>query len=139
MSDYTISISNALYEKAERLAQQTSQQVDEVIRNKLATAFDQPLLDLSLDEQAELQALTYLSDDTLWTIAREQMQSQLQQRMSELMDKNSRGTITETEYTELSGLVERGQRLMTRKAQAMKLLMQHGHTVNLEQLAPTDE
>ena len=56
-------------------------------------ASDQPLLDIPSDERAELHALTYLSDDTLWTIAREQMPAALQDEMSQLMDKNSEGTI----------------------------------------------
>ena len=65
MSDYTISIPDALYEKARRLAEQSAQPVDEIIRERLTEAFDQPLLDLPVDERAELQAMAYLSDDTL--------------------------------------------------------------------------
>ena len=110
MSDYTISIPDALYEKARRLAEQSAQPVDEVIRERLMEAFDQPLLDLPVDERAELQAMAYLSDDTLWTIAREQMQPAKQERLSLLMDNNSAGTITSDEFSELSVLVESGQR-----------------------------
>jgi hypothetical protein len=70
MSDNPISISDTLYEKAHRVAEQTAQQVDDVIRERLADAFDVPLAELPVDELAELRALAYLSDDTLWTIAR---------------------------------------------------------------------
>jgi hypothetical protein len=86
---------------------------------------------LPADELAELQAMVYLSDDTLWTIAREQMQPDLQKRMSTLMNKNSEGTITGEEHNELSSLVERGERLMLRKAEAMKLLLERGYSVTL--------
>jgi hypothetical protein len=58
-----------------------------------------------------------LSDDTLWTIAHEQMQKTLQERMSVLMTRNTRGTITDAENAELTELVERGNRLTLRKAQ----------------------
>ena len=73
-------------------------------------SFDQQLLDLPVDERAELQAMAYLSDDTLWTIAREQMQPGKQDRISLLMGKNSLGTISDGEFAELSVLVEGGQR-----------------------------
>jgi hypothetical protein len=59
--------------------------------------------------------------------------------MSQLMEKNSQGTITEDEFRDLSALVERGQRLTLRKAQAMKLLVDRGYAVSLDTLKPTDE
>jgi hypothetical protein len=139
MSEYTISIPNALYEKAQRLAKQTSQSVDDIICTRLEGALDQPALDLPSDERAELQAMSYLSTDALWTIAREQMQPDLQHSMSQLMEKNSKGTITEDEFRDLSELVERGQRLTLRKSRAMKLLLDRGYSVSLDTLKPTDE
>ena len=139
MSKYTIAIPHSLYEKAQRLAQQTSQSVDEIICTRLEGALDQPMLDLPSDERAELQAMSYLSIDALWTIAREQMPPDLQHAMSQLMGKNSQGTITEDELRDLSALVERGQRLTLRKAQAMKLLVDRGYAISLDALKPTDE
>ena len=139
MSKYTIAIPHLLYEKAQRLAQQTSQSVDEIICTRLEGALDQPMLDLPSDERAELQAMSYLSTDALWTIAREQMPPDVQQAMSQLMEKNSQGTITEDEFRDLSALVERGQRLTLRKAQAMKLLLDRGYAVSLDALKPTNE
>jgi hypothetical protein len=84
MSDYTVSIPDSLYQKAQQVAQQKSLSVDDVIRTRLEGAFDQPLFDLPDDEKEELKAMAYLSDDTLWTIAREQMQPALEKRISEL-------------------------------------------------------
>jgi hypothetical protein len=139
MSEYTISIPNSLYEKAQRLAKQTSQSVDDLICTRLEGALDQPLLDLPSDERAELHAMSYLSTDALWTIAREQMPPDLQHAMSQLMEKNSQGTITAEEFRDLSALVERGQRLTLRKSQAMKLLLDRGYAVSLAALKPIDE
>ena len=45
------------------------------------------------------------------------------------MTRNTRGTITDTEYAELTELVERGNKLTLRKAQAMKYLTERGHVV----------
>ena len=138
MSKYTISIPHSLYEKAQRLAKHTSQSVDDLICMRLEGALDQPLLELPSDERAELHAMSYLSTDALWTIAREQMLPDLQQSMGQLMEKNSQGTITAEEFRDLSALMERGQRLTLRKAQAMKLLLERGYAVSFEALKPTD-
>ncbi len=134
MSDYMISIPDELYEKARRVAEQTSRQVEEVIRTRLEDALDSPVYDLPDDETAELKAMACLSDDALFGMMREQMQRTKQERMSGLIDKNSDGAISEAEYQELTALVEDGQRLMLRKAQAMRYLMDRGHKVTLENL-----
>lgn len=139
MSDYTFTIPETLYDKARRVAEQTARPVDEVIRSGLEQSLTETLLDLPDDERAELRALVYLSDDTLWTIAREQMTSVKQTRMQALMDKNTFGTITDAEHEELTGLVEVGERLMLRKSEAMKLLTERGYSVTLDALKPVDE
>src|SRR4029434_9110331 len=136
MSKYTIAIPHLLYEKAQRLAQQASQSVDEIICTRLEGALDQPMFDLPNGERTELQAMSYLSTDALWTIAREQMPPGLQHAMSQLMEKNSQGTITEDELRDLSALVERGQRLTLRKAQAMKLFVDSGYAISLDAVTP---
>ena len=139
MSDYTISIPDSLYQKAQEVAKQKSLSVDEVIRARLEGAFVEPIIDIPLDEQAELKAMAYLSDDTLWTIAREQMPRAVQERMSALMTKNTQGTLTDVEYHELSELVERGNRLTLRKAEAMKYLTEHGYRITPDDLTSEHE
>jgi hypothetical protein len=139
MSDYTVSIPETLYNKARQVAEQTARPVDEVILDRLEQSLDETPLDLPDDEQNELRALAHLSDDALWNMAREQMTSAKQERMQALMDKNSSGSITDDEYSELAQLVEGGQRLTLRKAEAMRLLLDRGYTVTLDALNPTDE
>ncbi len=136
MSDYTISIPDRLYERARRVAEQTSRNVDDVLRTWLEAISVEPSFDLPPDEHDELKAMAHLSDETLWTIAREQMPKAIQEQMSILMTKNNLGTITDTEYAELVELVERGNRLMLRKAHAMKYLTQRGHSITLDDLTP---
>lgn len=138
MSDYMVAIPERLYDKARQVAEQNDQPIEEVIVARLEQGLDVKL-ELPADERAELQALAYLSDDTLWTIAREQMAHARQERMQALMDKNSQGTIAPDEYDELGLLVESGQRLTLRKAQAMKLLMARGYSITLDDLKPADE
>jgi hypothetical protein len=134
MADYLLSIPETLYAKAREVAAQTARPVDEVLRARLEASFTENALDLSDDEQKELQALVYLADDTLWTIAREQMPLPKQSHMQLLMTKNSDGSITEAEYLDLAQLVDQGQRLMLRKAAAMKLLLDRGYQITLDNL-----
>ena len=128
MSDYVLTVPEEVYARARQIAEETSQLVDEVMIQYLRT-LSTPLPALPPDEEAELDALKNLSDDALWTIAREQMPDDLQIRMQDLMDKNSVVTITSEEYIELEGLVERGQQLMVRKSEAAAILTQRGYKV----------
>lgn len=95
--------------------------------------------DLAPDEQRELEALTHLSDDALWTIAREHMPEDRQTCLQALMEANSQGTLEEAQRSALEALVVQGQRLSIRKAQAAALLTERGYPVTLEALAVAHE
>lgn len=139
MSDYTISIPDSLYQKAKEVAKQKSLSVDEVIRVGLEGVFVESMLDIPLNEQAELKAMTYLSDNALFSMMREQMPQIKQAQMSVLMDKNNQGTISDEEHAELVTLVEDGQRLTLRKAAAMNILMDRGYKLTLDDMKPIDD
>ena len=128
---YKLQIPNAVYDWAERVARQSSQSVDEILMTYIRLVTEAVPV-LPINEEAELAALHYLSDDALWTIAYEQMSDTQQKRLHILMDKNSAGTIDHTEYAELSTLVVRGQQLTLRKSEAMALLTERGYTVSLK-------
>lgn len=139
MSDYTISIPDSLYQKAMEVARQKSMPVDDVIRAGLEGAFVDSMLDIPLNEQAELKAMMYLSDDALFSMMREQMQTAKQVRMEVLMAKNNQGSLDGDEHTELTALVEDGQRLILRKATAMNILMDRGYQLTLDAMKSQDE
>lgn len=134
---YTLPIPDDVYQRARQIAEETSQPIDRVMIDYLRT-LSAPLPVLAPDEEAELDAMKHLSDDALWTIAREQMASSLQEQMQRLMDGNSRGTLTPEERNTLENLVERGQRLMLRKSEAAALLTQRGYHVTPEDMARRD-
>jgi hypothetical protein len=113
--------------RARQIAETVAQPVEQLLLNHLKT-LAAPLPILPPDTQAELDALQRLSDDALWTMAREQMPEDVQARAHALMDKNSRRVMTDEEHTELERLVERGDRLMLRKAEAAALLRKRGYT-----------
>jgi hypothetical protein len=103
--------------RARQIASAIAQPVEQLLLDHLKT-LAAPLPVLPPETQAELDALHHLSDDALWTIASAQMPEDVQARAHALLDKNSRGAITDDEHAELEQLVERGDRLMLRKAEA---------------------
>ena len=141
MSDYpiTLTIPSHIYDRARQAAEATDQPIERVLLQQLEDALSPPLPELAPDEQAELDALVHLSDDALWTIAREQMPEDRQIRLQSLMDRNSIGALTESEQEELNQLVEQSQRLMVRKAGAAALLTRRGHPVTPQTLSPEHE
>jgi len=98
----------------------------------------EPLPALPGDVQAELDALQRLSDDTLWTITRDQLPDTVQNRAHHLMTKNNQDVLTASEQQELDNLVNRADRLMLRKAEAATILRQRGHTVTQKDFKPED-
>lgn len=135
MSDYTLHVPEEIYRRAEKIAGETAQPVERVLLDQL-WRLDTRLPGLLASDDAELEALKVLSDDTLWTIAREQMPGDVQARAHDLMDKNSRGSISDDEQLELASLVERADRLMLRKAEAAFILRTRGHTFMAQDFKP---
>lgn len=90
---------------------------------------------LSPEEEGELEALRHLSDDALWTLARERLGVQQEERLQWLMDKNTSSVLKTEERAELEYLVERGERLLLRKSQAAALLAQRGIKIEPQALA----
>jgi len=122
----TLQVPEEISVRARQIAERMAQPVEQVLLNHLKT-LSAPLPVLPPDAQAELEALRQLSDDALWTIARAQMPEEVQARAHALLEQNSLGVITDEEHTELEKLVERGDRLMLRKAEAAAILRARGY------------
>lgn len=136
MADFEIRLTmpQHLYDRARRLAEERDMPLEEALLSHLEQTLVE-LPSLPPDEQAELDALERLSDDALWTIAREQMAEPRQQRMQVLMGRNNLGTISPDERAELEALVEQGERLMLRKAKALALLTGRGYSIQPQDLS----
>lgn len=131
MSQYILTVPDDVVYRARQLAEQSQRPVDRILIEHLRT-LPVVLPTLPEDEEAELAALIHLTDDTLWTIAQEQMSSENQERLQLLMDRHLLGLAT-AERDELAQLVERSERLMLRKSMAAALLAERGYSVS-----PTD-
>lgn len=129
-----IQIPEKLSSRLRQLAARRREPVEKIVEDRLFTALDDELDKLPTDEQAELRALHHLSDDALRAIAAEQMSSENQALMAKLMDGQSKGTLSNAEQTTLTALVERGERLMLRKAEAAAILVNRDYDGTLSEL-----
>jgi len=136
MSDYTVTltISEAVYNRARRLAENTAQPMEQILSNRLEEVFDDSAI-LPPDELVELAAFRHLSNEALWTIAREQTPSDVRERVSVLLALNKRATLTTEEQSELDQLLNAADRVMLRKAEASALLTQRGFKISPEDMA----
>ncbi len=125
----TLSLPDAIFDPIRQIAEAKDQPLEQVVLDQLRSVISVTLPPLPPDEEAELIAFKFLSDDTLRNIARAQMSEPLQERMQALMTRNNLGTISDAEYDELASLVERGQRLTLRKAWAAGILMERGYPI----------
>jgi hypothetical protein len=133
MSDFTLTIPAEVVRLAQRIADEKALPVERVLLDHLKTLPEHA--PLPPDEETELAALHQLSDDTLWTIARERLPAHVRARMEVLMEKISRGTVTTEEFEEQSSYVERADRVMVRKAAAAALLTERGYKVRPQDMA----
>lgn len=134
----TLTLPEDISARVRQIAETTSRPVEQIVLDHLKSLSIQ-LPPLAANVQAELDALHHLSDDALWTIAREQVPEEAQARAHALMDKNSLGTITDAEAAELEKLVQRADRVMLRKAEAATILKDRGFAFSQKDFRPQDE
>lgn len=122
-SHMQIQISENLFTRLQHLALRRQQPVEKIISERLFTSVDDELDKLPFAEQAELRALHHLSNDALRTIAAEQMRTDNQLLLTQLMEQHSRGLLLQDKQETLKELVTRGDQLMLRKAEAAAILV----------------
>ncbi len=89
--------------------------------------------------QAELEAMTQLSDDALWAIAGSTVNADKLALYDLLIERQNAGPLTPDGKQLLAQLRDEADALMVRKAHAYALLRQRGHTLpSLDDLAPSD-
>ena len=132
----TLVLSERAYESARRIAETNAQPIEQILQQRLESVLPSSL---PLDEKTELSALKLLSDDALWTIAREQMPRDQQERLRVLLALNKRSDLMPSETSELDDLLSRSDQVMLRKAEAAALLTERGYTVIPKEMAAPHE
>lgn len=119
MTNITLTLPDEVYSRLHEAAAASALPLEEWLLHHLRTVAGAVL---APDEEAELYALQWLTDDTLLMIADEQMPPLVQERLHALMDKNTLGRLTAGEAEDLAALAERSDRLMVRRAEALAVL-----------------
>lgn len=91
----TVELPDNLYQNVSSLAERTNRKVDEIIADKLEDNFEVENIEFE-------QNVSNWSDEDVLALANSQMSSAQSERMSELLDREQAGNITNTEKSELN-------------------------------------
>lgn len=130
MADYSITLTlpEGLYSQLEAQAQTETRSIHDLVVETLVRHTAPPIAsDLPLELQAELNAMTALSDSALWTIAESTMNSDKVALYDLLLERQQDGALTIEGRDLLEQLREEADFLMVRKAHAYALLKSKGH------------
>lgn len=117
----TLTLSDEVYLRAERLAKLSERPVEEILSRTLADSL--PSLTPSIDS---LQPISELSDAEVLALTEMQMEPEQDQRLSLLLDRQQSGTLLEIERPELQGLMQIYQVGLLRKARALNEAVKRG-------------
>lgn len=114
-----IQLPDEAYHRAERLAQLTRRNVEDVLADTVVLS----LPDLPGDQAVSIHEL---SDTELLAVVHSQMTRPDSQRLSELLDRQNVGRLTLIERTELARLMQTYQHGLLRKAEALAEAVERG-------------
>ncbi len=135
MTTYQVPIPESLYHRLQKQAKTSHLSVEMLVNQAIARHLPPPVEDdLPLPLQAELEAMSQLSDDTLWQIAGSMLNSDKVALYDVMLERLKSNQITDEGRIVLNQLREEAQALTLRKAHAYALLQSRGH-----QLPPLEE
>lgn len=123
-----------IYLRLQQTAQATRQSLTDVLLHAVPVGSPPGWEDAPSIFQTDLAALDRLDDHSLWKVVRAHRTEADMEHHQELLDKNSEGTLTESERAELVAIRTEADRLMLRKTHAAALLRWRGHV-----LPPSDQ
>lgn len=84
---------------------------------------------MPVETQADLTALSLLSDAQLWPVAHQRMAEERQLFLEELTERRKHRELTPEEQRLFERLVQEARHIMLVKAEAYRILSQRGHHV----------
>ncbi len=125
----TVELSDPVFQQLVRIAEATSQPLEVLAAQSIASNLPPSADNAPPEMQAELLRIQTLSIDELLKIAQAQIESEQQARHTALLEKNQTDEISPEERQELSELRSSVDRLMLRKAYAWAVLRWRGHRI----------
>lgn len=117
----TITLPDDVYQKAEHFARLANRDLASVLVDTIQ--FSIPPISL---EATTLEPVSALSDQQVLALTELQMESEEDIRLSELLDKQQAGIVTESEHSELQTLMQIYQEGLLRKATALSEAVKRG-------------
>ncbi len=117
----TVTLPDEVYRRAERLAQLSHRDIAEVLTDMITLSL--PVLHPQPDVPAPVETL---SDAEVLALSQFQMEPAQDGRLSELLDRQQAGMVTEAERSELAALLQAYQEGLLRKAQALQEAVHRG-------------
>lgn len=123
VSDQTITISlpEAVYQRARYTAEAAKQSIEEVLTATLAATLPD-VEGAPAEMQEEMARMTWLDDQSLWAIARSHLARRQEERLTYLTSLQTQRALTPGEATEIETLRQEYGRVTLRKARAYALL-----------------
>jgi hypothetical protein len=137
----TLTLPDLLFEPVERIARATNQPIEAVLVKALQVSLP-PLDGLSENLIEALAGLEELDNTALERVMHEQVSTEEQDELAELVDQLQAGQASKSELARLDELRVRGDRVMLRKARAAVILRFRGERIPTEaelrrELAPS--
>jgi len=127
-----IQLPEAIYQRLQQVAHATHHSIEEVVLQTIRGNLPPSLDDLSPELHDAVADLQHMSDEAMWSVAKEPLLPHKWRRHQHLLRKGQEGTLSAAEHQELAELRAVVDRFVTRRSYALALLKWHGHTV------PTD-
>jgi hypothetical protein len=135
MAEKTIAIDlpESTYHKLKRAAELTYRSVDEVLRYTIESSLPTPP-DAPPELARELAAMHLFSDEALWAAVSPSLSATKQTRLMQLNQTATQRNLTTAETAEHQDLLVAYYHSLLRRAQALAILAQRGHPVELDTL-----
>jgi hypothetical protein len=117
----TITLPDEVYQRAERFARLANRDIASVLADTIQLSI--PAIS---PEAAALEPLSTLSDEQVIALTQLQMEPEQDARLSDLLDRQQSGILTETERKELQTLMQIYQEGLLRKATALSEAVKRG-------------
>lgn len=125
----TVTLPETLYRRAKETAEATDRSLQEVLEQSIALSLPPLEDDLPAHVRAILSALTLLSDEALWQVARSEWEEEKQLRLEELVEMRKGRSLTPDEGLEFDALFADSELSMLKKAESYRLLTRRGYTI----------
>jgi hypothetical protein len=119
----TLDVPDEVYRRAQDLALVAGREIGEVLSQALALSLASVAL---APEPSDLTSMGQLNDGQVLALCELQLPPAQDQRLSELLDRQQAGLISEVERPELTALMQTYQLRLLRKAQALREAVQRG-------------